>query len=55
LSEGIITSSRIRFRKLSGEREDEGYKKYINVVEDSSIRKRISIFHLLEEIEISYF
>ena len=42
--EGRVASLRMRFRKLSGERGDEGYKGNTqNVLEHFSIKKRISI------------
>ncbi|KAH1189371.1 Phosphoglycerate mutase-like protein AT74 [Glycine max] len=47
--EGRVMSSRTKFRKLSGGKENEGYKgKYTNILEGSSIKKRISISQLLE-------
>ena len=47
--EARIASSRTGFRKLSGKKEDECYKENTrNILEGSSIKKRILISHILE-------
>ena len=54
--EGRDTSSRMKFWKPLGGREDEGYKGNTrNILENSSVKKRISISYLLKKIEISHF